>query len=199
MVIVFLLPMENEVLKVISTRRTVKPEDMNGKQIDHDLFFQIIQAANWAPTHGLTEPWRLVIYKGEQLKDFSYWHAELYKANTPETQFLEKKYTTILKRTINTSHLVVVYMKRGQNKNIPILEEICATSCAIQNMLLAAQSLGVASYWGTGGMTYHAAFKQALNLDKEDMVLGQLFFGYSDVLPEAKRNSGIETKIKYKR
>ncbi|MBX7226165.1 MAG: nitroreductase [Chitinophagales bacterium] len=189
--------MKNEVLKVISERRTVKPEEMNGVAIAQEVFQQVIEAANWAPTHGLTEPWRLIIYSGQSLKQFSFWHAELYKRLTPQSQFLEKKYTTILERTRNVSHVVVVYMKRGQNKNIPELEEICATSCAVQNMLLAAQSLGLSSYWGTGGMSYHSAFKKELDIDEEDIVIGQIFFGYSDVLPEAKRNSGIETKVKF--
>ncbi|MEZ5022407.1 MAG: nitroreductase family protein [Chitinophagales bacterium] len=36
---------------------------MNGKTISDKDFMEVLELANWAPTHGFTEPWRFVLKK----------------------------------------------------------------------------------------------------------------------------------------
>jgi nitroreductase len=36
-------------------------QDMNGEQVSDAEVQQILEAANWAPTHGKTEPWRFAV------------------------------------------------------------------------------------------------------------------------------------------
>jgi nitroreductase len=95
------------------------------------------------------------------------------------------------------SHIVVAAMKRGDNPNIPAVEEIAATSASIQNLLLAATALNIASFWSTGGMALKPAFKEFLQLGAEDQVLGIFYFGYTDEQPEGKRKVPLEDKIKW--
>ena len=64
---------------IIQTRRTTKPHLMNGKQIPAEEVKEILQLANWAPTHGLTEPWHFVVYAGEKVSEFCRQHAYLYQ------------------------------------------------------------------------------------------------------------------------
>ena len=92
--------------------------------------------------------------------------------------------------------MIIAILQRGDNPKIPELEEIAATSCAVQNLLLGATALGIASYWGSGGMAYKAPMKTYLNLREEDLVLGVLYLGFTaKELPDGKRKTPLEEKI----
>ena len=91
-------------------------------------------------------------------------------------------------------------MKRGTNPKIPEIEEIAATSAAIQNLLLGASANGLAGFWSTGGMTHHPAMKAHLGLQDEDRILGILYLGYTDAPPkEGKRFVPLTEKILWHR
>ncbi|GAA4920457.1 nitroreductase [Mucilaginibacter defluvii] len=180
---------------VIKTRRTIKPAMMNGQKIPNGHIAAILELADWAPTHAFTEPWRFVIYEDPAV--FCKQHAELYKTHTPAENFKEATYTNLQNIGNNASHLVIAIMKRGSNPNIPALEEVAAASAAIQNILLAATSLNIASFWSTGGMTLKPAMKDFLELGEEDAVLGLLYLGHTDNQPEGRRTTPLEAKVKW--
>lgn len=184
---------------IIKKRRNIVPELLNGQKIDREIIEEILEAANWAPTHKRTEPWRFIVYEYEKTKDFGQLHADTYKENTPEEDFLENKYNKILNRASKASHLIVAYVKRTEGTSIPIEEEIAATAAAVQNMLLLATAHQISVHWGTGGMCYHPAMKEALSLEEDDFILGWLFFGRTDDYDavKPKRITPIKDKIKW--
>ncbi len=176
-----------QVKELIATRRSGKPALMNGKKIDDGEIQQLLELGDWAPTHAHTEPWRFVVYTNAGIARFSHDHAELYKASTPAESFETAKYEKLLHNADLASHIVIVYMKRGNNPKITAVEEVCATAAAIQNILLGASALGIAALWSTGGLVLHPAMKNYLGLQEEDRVLGMLYLGYSDAPPKAAR------------
>lgn len=185
--------------KTIRNRRSTKPAEMNGKKIDNTLIHQLLELANWAPTHGLTEPWRFIVCENEAKQKFCLAHAELYKANTDPEKFAIGKYEKIQQQGNTLSHIIIVYMKRTQNNSIPELEEIAAVAAAIQNILLGAASLDIAVLWSTGGMTHHLSMKQYLGLAEEDTVMGLLMMGYTDeTAKQGKRNIPLENKVEWR-
>ncbi len=188
-----------EILKsIVESRRTLKPEAMNGKQIPADIFEQVLGLADWAPTHGRTEPWRFFVYTGESLKAFCATHAEMYKVNTSEENFNPATFENILHKGDLASHLVIAAMKRGTNPKIPAIEEIASSSASIENVLLGAAAQGISAMWNTGGMAHKAALKAYLHLEEEDHILGLIYFGFSDEpVKEGKRNTPISEKVKY--
>src|SRR5690606_13845170 len=108
-----------DILNIIAHRRTTKAAQMNGKLIDQEIVEKILQAADWAPTHGRTEPWRFNVYTGQSLMQFCYDHAELYLHSVAEeSQYDENKYNNLLIPASFASHLIVVYMKRTPNTKI---------------------------------------------------------------------------------
>ena len=127
---------------IIKNRRSIKPAKMNGKIIPDELVKDILLLADWAPTHGRTEPWRFVVYSGNKVKEFCRQHAELYKANTTAETFKQESYDKLLHNGDLASHITIAIMQRGNLPKIPVLEEIIATSAAIQNILLGATALG---------------------------------------------------------
>ena len=171
-----------------------------GKRIETEKINQLLQLADWAPTHGHTEPWRFIVFEGEAVKRFCADHAQLYKNSVKAENFIQANFEKILKNGDQVSHLIAVYMKRGNNPKIPAIEEIAATAAAVQNMLLGAEALGMAALWSTGGMMHHPAMKDYFHLQESDTMMGLLYLGYSDEVPkERKRIIPLTQKIEWMR
>jgi len=185
----------SEIAAVIKNRRSVKPVTMNGNKIPNAHIAAILELADWAPTHGFTEPWRFIVY--ENPTEFCRLHAELYEQNSMGDRFDQATFDKLLHQGDRASHIIIALMKRGSLPKIPALEEIAATSCAIQNMLLGATSLNIASFWSTGGMALKPALKTFLNFGEDDQVMGILYFGYADEHAEGKRTIPLEEKISW--
>ena len=172
---------------------------MNSKKITNTIMQQLLELADWAPTHATTEPWRFVVYEQGGLAKFCLDHAELYKANTPTEKFTAGKYENLLHIADKVSHLVLVYMKRTEGATIPVLEETAAVAAAIENLLLGAASLDIAVLWSTGGMAHHPSMKDYLGLTNDDVVMGLLYLGYTDEpKKQGKRKIPLENKIVWK-
>lgn len=183
--------------EIIKTRRTVKPAKMNGRLIPDETVNELLRLADWAPTHKHTEPWRFVVYSGSKAREFVSSHAELYRKSVPEDKFNNDKYQKILGNGNNLSHLVVCIMKRDAEKRLPEIEEISAASAAVQNLLLGATAMGIASFWSTGGMTHSDDMKEFLGLNVDDIVMGLIYLGYTDFSYEGKRVIPMEEKVKW--
>jgi len=180
--------------QIIVARRSTKPAAMNGRKIEDGVIRQLLELANWAPTHANTEPWRFVVYSGAAVKSFCHGHAELYRQVTPRERFTQAKYEKQLHNGDKASHLIAAYMKRGDNPNITELEEICATAAAVQNILLGAEALGIAVLWSTGGMVMNPIMKEYLGIGPEDVVLGLLYMGYTDEEAKPGKRGPVEEK-----
>lgn len=180
---------------IIKNRRTVKPFMMNGQKIPNEQINQLFELADWAPNHGLTEPWRFTVYANPA--DFCRQHAELYKQNTDAESYAEAVYNNLAVQGDSASHVIVAVMQRGNLPKIPAFEELAATACAIENLLLGATALGIASYWGTGGMILKPAMKALLNLRHEDEIMGVLYLGYADEQPKGIRRVPLTEKVKW--
>lgn len=184
--------------EVVKKRRTVKPAKMNGIPVPDEQVKMLLELADWAPTHKHTEPWRFIVYAGQKAKEFVSQHAELYRKSVKDDKFNNDKYEKILGNGNNLSHLIVCVMKRDEQKRVPEIEEISAAAAAVQNILLGAASLGIASFWSTGGMTHSDAMKEFLGLNFDDSVLGLIYLGYTDSTYEGKRVIPLEDKITWK-
>jgi nitroreductase len=182
----------------IRNRRSVKPAKMNGKIIPDETVKELIRLADWAPTHKITEPWRFIVYPGDKAKAFALEHAELYKSSSPAQEFDLDKYEKILGNGKYVSHIIIAVMKRSKTVNIPEIEEIAATAAAIENLLIAASSAGLAGFWSTGGMTHKKEMKEFLRLDLEDIVMGIIYLGYTDSVHEGKRIIPLDQKVDWK-
>ena len=187
-----------QVSATIRNRRTTGSGKMNGTTIPYETVNELLALADWAPTHGRTEPWRFYVYGGEALKLFGKTHAELYWNNTPEDKRQQATYEKLEHNIDKASHLLVAVMKRGANEKIPQIEEIAAASAAVQNILLGATALGISSFWSSGGMTHKQALKDHLQLGDEDIILGLIFLGYTDEpAKEGVRNTPLSEKVKW--
>lgn len=186
--------------KIIEQRRNIKPTSMNGKKVPDEQVQELLQLADWAPTHGYTEPWYFVIFSGDGVKRFCNDHAEMYKTNTPAEKFAQATYDKLQQQGDLASHVIAICMKRGTKPGIPEIEEVAAVACATQNLWLGATEMGLAGYWGSGGMTFHPSMKEYFSLKEDDRILGFFYLGYTDeTIPDGRRLKPVEEKFKWEK
>ena len=183
--------------KIMHGRRSTKPRCFNGKKIDDSIVWQILENANWAPTHGLTQPWRFKVFTESGLKKLAGFQADLYQKLTSEVDFKPEKHERMRTNILQSSHVVVICMKRQLSEKIPKIEEIEATACSVQNMALTASAYGICSFWGSGGITYTQELKDFLGLGEKDLCLGYLYLGYSDRASTSSRRDPIRDKVEW--
>lgn len=182
----------------IKQRRTIKPLYFTGEKVQDKDIKEMLDCANWAPTHKLTEPWRFVVFSENAKTQFGKDHAEMYK-KVKSDDFDPKKYDKLMTIADKSSHVIAIIMKRDKEERVQEIEEIAAVACAVQNMMLVATEKGIANIWGSGGMTYHSLMKEYLGFGEKDKVMGFLYLGKSDLKPKSKRFISIEDKTVWKK
>jgi nitroreductase len=183
----------------IRNRRSIYTSMFSGEVVDDAIIERMLENANWAPTHKLTEPWRFVVFKGEGLKKLATFQSELYKeVATEKNGFDWVKFEKLAAKPMECSHIIALGMKRDEKESIPEIEEICATAAAVQNMLITASTYKIGCYWSTGGVTFYEKAKPFFGLGEKDKLLGFLFIGTmkSDKWPEGRRKP-MEEKVNW--
>ncbi|MEX2512593.1 MAG: nitroreductase [Cyclobacteriaceae bacterium] len=187
-----------EVNKIIRNRRSqfVAQFKANDPVEDH-IISDLLENANWAPTHKMTEPWRFMVFSGAGLQKLADYQSGLYKKRSEENgNFVEATYKKLKENPLKASHIISIGMKRDLKANLPEMEEVAAVAMAVQNMYLTASARGLAAYWGTGAPTFWPEAKAFFGLEEEDKLMG--FFHVakpaSDGWPEGKR-SPISQKV----
>jgi nitroreductase len=186
-----------QVNRLIRQRRSTFPKQYDtGKPVADAVVWQMLENANWAPNHKLTEPWRFTVFTGQGLKTFAHMQAGVYKA-TAGDKFADDKYQKLLTSPLVCSHIISIGMKRHAEKNLPEMEEISAVACAVQNMYLTAAAYNVGCYWTTGGITFEDKAKTLFGLEAADKLMGFMYVGVIAVpSPDSKRGP-IEEKVNW--
>ncbi len=178
----------------IKNRRTLPYQRMKVDAIQAGHLATILEAANWAPSHRHTEPWSFFVFQGEGRSQLSHLLCETYRA-TAGPNFKEKKYQKAIDRPSHTPLVIAVVMKwMGKN---PEFQELMAVGGALQNLHLAAQSLGIGCALSTPAYLDHANIRDYFKLNTGDRCLGFLYLGYpAEDWPQSKRGP-VADKITY--
>ena len=167
------------VSKIIRNRRTVKPAIMDPQlEIPRDLIEELFENANWAPTHGFTEPWRFKVFIGDARRKLASQLQELYGEHTPEGQFRQDKLDKLGRNPLLAPVVIAICMRRGDNPKIPVIEEVESVACAVQNMHLTAAAAGLGAFWSSPQVLDTAGMRNFLGLREEDCCLGLFYLGW---------------------
>jgi len=185
-----------EVSTLLRSRRSVFPKDYTGETVDEAIIREMLENANWAPTHKFTEPWRFIVYSGAGRKKLASIQAAVYKEVTQhDGTFKEDRYNNLLTKPLESSHIILVYMKRDEKKSVPEIEEVGAVFCAVQNMYLTATAHQVGCYLSTGGVTHFAEARKAFGLGEEDRIIGFFHVGIPKPATRTSIRKPVEEKI----
>jgi nitroreductase len=184
--------------ELIRSRRSVFTKDYTGENVDDSVVHQMLENANWAPTHKLTEPWRFIVFTRAGLKKLADFQSECYKQVTlAKGNFDEKKYEGLKVKPLECSHIIAVGMKRDEKKSVPEWEEMGAVFCAIENIYLTATASGIGCYLSTGGITSFEEAKSFFGLSQDDKLLGFIHIGIPKELTNTGKRKPVEEKTKW--
>lgn len=187
-----------EIQNLIKDRRSIKPLKISTRKVHREQIEAMIQAANWAPTHAHTEPWRFKVFGGKAKEDLLQFQADLYKTKTPEEKFLPDTYTGFTERGKRATYVVGVWMKRQETEVIPEIEEVLAVGGAVQNFSLVAAAYGMGCFWSTGGFAFSSEMHAYMKLLPKDKFLGFLYVGYPEgEWPEPTRRGIWMNKVEW--
>jgi len=185
--------MQNDVLKTIHFRRSVFQANFTDKEVSKEDLYTILQAADAAPTHKRTQPWRFVIFRKDGLQRLGKELGAIYKRTTPQDKYNEMMEENMEKKATMSNAAMAIIV--NYSYELPEWEELAATACAVQNMWLAAASLGIGGYWATPGLINHLG--SFLDLKENQKCIGIFYLGHHESEDREPFRSPIEEKISW--
>jgi nitroreductase len=164
---------ESSVRAVIAARRSTKRfSEAVPTRVQIEA---LLQAAAAAPDHGLLAPWRFTVLEGDSRALLGDAMAAALKArlaaSDPESLARERG------KAFRSPVLIVVSVHPEPHPKVPEIEQWVATGAAVQNLWLAAVSMGLGVAWKTGSAAYDPLVKRALGLPSEEGIVGFLHVG----------------------
>ena len=184
----------NDLLSIIKERRSIFPPQYNTEEITREELMQIFEAANWAPSHKKTEPWRFIVLEGPSKDRFREYVKRVYVQGTPTDQLSDRKINALIEKCDKSNKVVLINFINTE-KN-PEWEELAATSMAVQNMWLMASALKIGAYWSSPANII-ANVDEFTTMEEGEKCVGVFYMGKFDgESPEAVRQP-IEDKVKF--
>ncbi|RZL44188.1 MAG: nitroreductase [Pedobacter sp.] len=179
--------------KIIKERRSIFPASYIKKEIPKTIIEQILESANYAPTHKLTQPWRFVVIRKDAKAKLGTELGDIYKQTIPAEKFMQKKYESFTEKTDQADCIIAINIQFSGK--IAEWEEIAAVACAVQNMALTAETLNVGAYWSSPPLITQLG--DFLSLAENEKCFGLFYMGYHNELPRAAHRTPIEEKVKW--
>ena len=186
-----------DVFDAIAGRRSIGK--MRSESPTRDQIEKLLQAAAYAPNHHETEPWRFFVLAGDTRSELGQIMMENLQSKMVETESEKAKAALEKERNkpLRAPVLIVVACKYNPEDRSVEIEEVEAVSAATQNMLLAAQALGLSTIWRTGDAAYSPRVKEWLGLEQTDHIIGIIYVGYPAVPVSERAERVYQDKTKW--
>ncbi len=183
----------NPVTDAIASRRTVKKMDPDRIPSRSDIR-TIIEAASWAPNHHMTEPWRFVVLEKEARRRLGEALAAAMNAGPiPQSQ---ERLAKERDKPLSAAVIVAVIGSPKKGEGILPQEEMVAAGAAMQNLLLAAHSLGLATAVRTGAHSYSEGIRRFFGMEPDEALVALVYVGYANgAVAPGKRTAAAEKTI----
>lgn len=153
----------------------VKPDP-----VPREVIEQLLSAAVQAPNHHRVRPWRFFVLQGEARRKLGGVMAQSKKRDMPDAS------ETVLElerhKPLRAPLVIAVGVDAPQESKVLEIENVCAAAAAVENLLLAAQSLGLATFWRTGPAAYDPSVKAFLGLEPGQHLIAFVYVGYPEGL-----------------
>ena len=178
----------SEITDLIKSRRTIYPEQFSDRKVHKEQIELLLNNAQWAPTHGNTQPWRFKVFTEDGLQKLSNFLGETYLKLIPKEDQNDLKLAKLITRPLKSSVVIAICMERQKEEKILEIEEIEAVACAIQNLHLSCTAYGLGGFWSTPKLIYSDEMNEFLKLNPKDKCLGLFYIGYPAIeWPKAHR------------
>jgi nitroreductase len=173
-----------QVLNTIKQRRSVG--HVSQEQPSREAIERLLEAGTFAPSHHVTEPWRFFVLTGSSRQSLGDVMANSLKTRLEQSSHepipaanLQKKMLRERAKPMRAPVIIVVAITDvPQLQGDYPIECVEAAGAAVQNMMLAAEEIGLATVWRTGDTAYDPMVKRWFGLKKDDLIVAFLYAGY---------------------
>lgn len=179
-------------IRLIRERRTVY--DFKPDPVPRPVLEQALEAAVWAPNHGLTEPWRFHVpgMKTRAVLAQIYARLRADKRCEPDTDAWRQTYEKALQRFLAVPGMVLVGQQLAEDP-LQREEDAAAVACAIQNFQLAMWAQEVGVQWSTGPVIRAVETYELLGIEpKKEKLVALLYYGYPACVGRSRRSDWRE-------
>ncbi|THH41034.1 nitroreductase family protein [Neolewinella litorea] len=172
-------------LPAILARKSVFPQFFTDRPVEATTIGKLIEAANLAPSHRKTEPWRFRCYLGQGKAQLMREMLDVYGREKVDAPAIEKKFGTKVEQA---GAVLLIFLHRDPNESVPEWEEIAAVGAAVENLWLSLDAYGLGGYWSSPGFVCgdYGAWPGAADNER---CLGIFYIGYPDA-PDLPRPRG---------
>ena len=179
-----------DAIEAIHTRHSVgkmKPDPIAREKIE-----MLLDAAVQAPNHHKVRPWRFVVLTGDGRNRLGDVMEHVFHQRFPDIgpEALAKERAKPLRSPV----IIVVGVDKPTESKVLEIENVCAAAAACQNILIAAQALGMAGHWRTGDAARQPEIKKFLGFSEDQQVIAFLYIGYPEVETAAPARPGFEER-----
>jgi len=162
----------DELETLITARRSSLLIDAS-RSIDDEIIQRIISVAYWAPNHKRTWPLRLAVVSGDSRRTLGETIAGAMAAQGDD----DVKVTKTRGKFMRSPIVIVVASAEGATPN-ETEENKYAVAAGVQNMLLLAESFGLAALWGSPAKGANEAITALCSMEPTDHVMGIIYLGW---------------------
>jgi len=182
-----------DITNLIESRSSHFAKEFNGKIAPKSLIENLINNANWAPSHKLTMPWHFIVFEGNPMQVLTAKILEIQTSKNPELD--EAKISKIKNIPQKVSHIIAICLK--PSFKVPLWEEYCSIGAAVQNIYLTLNTQNdFGGYWTTGNATNVQEMKEYLGLEETHEHLGFFFIGGLDQKRTLAHRSAVSVEWK---
>lgn len=187
------MPDSSPLLELIARRRAVYTPAFSPEPIPEEMIHTLLEAANWAPSHRRTEPWRFQVFRAgarEKLANWLEMAAAMQAAPAPLNETTREK---LRQNIFRSDTILAIVMQRDPRESVPEWEEIAALGAAVQNLWLAATDAGLGGYWSTPGLISHLA--SVMGLPDGQRCMGLFYLGFPGQTPPPGQRNPVGEKV----
>lgn len=192
----------------IFTRRSIRR--FLKREIPAELINKMLEAATQAPSAKNRQPWRFIVFGGEQKSDFErsmergLGREENGDPLLPRSRFGLPDAKNTLRIIKEAPLFIAVVNTNGRSPFSPVdsddrVMEICDTlsiGAAVQNMLLTAERLGLGTLWIANTCFAYPELMEFLKTDGQ--LVGAVAVGYADEAPPSRPRKSIKEIAEYR-
>ena len=169
------------------SQKKVKPD-----ALPRELIEKLLDAAVQAPNHYKVRPWRFVVLTGEARKKLG----DVMSASKLERHpdFPQEAFDKARASPLQAPVVIAVGVDKPTEPKVLEIENVCAVAAACQNLLLAAQAMGLGAKWRTGEWARDAKVKKFLGFEADHHIIAFIYIGYPEFIPEHAPRPSFEDR-----
>lgn len=185
------------------------------RPVEREKIIMILEAGTWAPSPANCQPWEFTVITSDAIREqIRHLAEEALASNHMEVRGFT--YIRPLPETVKEDDEPVKRYSLGFLRQVPVIIAVSglpgvattresrqetvdsykyACAAAIQNMLLAAEALGLGSLWFT--VFQQALMRQCLGIEASRHLLALVCLGYPARSPAAPPRTSLDVKVRW--